>query len=86
MHLCLVEIKNFRSFETLRVELQSGLNVLVGRNNTGKTNLLQAIRHAVGPSVGFRVQPDFLKYHLWKPQYDPSAWTVMSVQICCPSG
>jgi predicted ATP-dependent endonuclease of OLD family len=51
MHLCLVEIKNFRSFETLRVELQSGLNVLVGRNNTGKTNLLQAIRHAVGPSA-----------------------------------
>jgi putative ATP-dependent endonuclease of the OLD family len=51
MHLCLVEIKNFRSFETLRVELQSGLNVLVGRNNTGKANLLQAIRHAVGPSA-----------------------------------
>lgn len=51
MHLSLVEIKNFRSFETLRVELQSGLNVLVGRNNTGKTNLLQAIRHAIGPSA-----------------------------------
>jgi putative ATP-dependent endonuclease of OLD family len=28
-----------------------GLNVLVGRNNTGKTNILQAIRHAVGPSA-----------------------------------
>jgi putative ATP-dependent endonuclease of the OLD family len=51
MHLSIVEIKNFRSFETLRVDLQSGLNVLVGRNNTGKTNLLQAIRHAVGPSA-----------------------------------
>ena len=51
MYLSIVEIKNFRSFETLRIELQSGLNVLVGRNNTGKTNLLQAIRHAVGPSA-----------------------------------
>jgi putative ATP-dependent endonuclease of OLD family len=51
MYLSIVEIKNFRSFETLRVDLQSGLNVLVGRNNTGKTNLLQAIRHAVGPSA-----------------------------------
>ncbi len=51
MHLSTVEIRNFRSFETLRVELQPGLNVLVGRNNTGKTNLLQAIRHAVGPSA-----------------------------------
>jgi len=51
MHLSIVEIENFRSFETLRVDLQPGLNVLVGRNNTGKTNLLQAIRHAVGPSA-----------------------------------
>src|SRR5271169_1911211 len=51
MHLAVVEIKNFRSLKELRVDLQSGLNVLVGRNNTGKTNLLQAIRHAVGPSA-----------------------------------
>ena len=50
MYLSLIEICNFRSFEKLRVELQPGLNVLVGRNNTGKTNLLQAIRHALGPS------------------------------------
>ncbi len=50
MHLSTVEIRNFRSLETLRVELKPGLNVVVGRNNTGKTNLLQAIRHAVGPS------------------------------------
>jgi putative ATP-dependent endonuclease of OLD family len=51
MHLSVVDIRNFRSFEALRVELQPGLNVLVGRNNTGKTNLLEAIRHAVGPSA-----------------------------------
>jgi putative ATP-dependent endonuclease of OLD family len=51
MYLSVVEIKNFRSFETLRIDLQPGLNVLVGRNNTGKTNILQAIRHAVGPSA-----------------------------------
>jgi putative ATP-dependent endonuclease of OLD family len=51
MHLSTVEIANFRSFESLRIELQPGLNVLVGRNNTGKTNLLHAIRHAVGPSA-----------------------------------
>ena len=51
MFLSTVEISNFRSFESLRLDLQNGLNVLVGRNNTGKTNLLQAIRHAVGPSA-----------------------------------
>lgn len=51
MYLSVVDIRNFRSFESLRLELQPGLNVLVGRNNTGKTNLLEAIRHALGPSA-----------------------------------
>ncbi|MGC9968005.1 MAG: AAA family ATPase [Syntrophobacteraceae bacterium] len=51
MYLSTVEVRNFRSLKELRVELQAGLNVLVGRNNTGKTNLLHAIRHALGPSA-----------------------------------
>ena len=50
MYLSSVEIKNFVSLKNLRVEFQAGLNVLVGRNNTGKTNLMQVIRHALGPS------------------------------------
>ena len=51
MYLSTVEIKHFRSFRELHVDLQQGLNVLVGRNNTGKTNLLKAIRLAIGPSA-----------------------------------
>jgi putative ATP-dependent endonuclease of OLD family len=51
MHLRTVEIKNFRCLKNLRVDLQPGLNVLVGRNNVGKTALLCAIRHALGPSA-----------------------------------
>ena len=51
MYLSTVEIRNFRSLKELRVEFQPGLNVVVGRNNTGKTNLMQAIRHALGPSA-----------------------------------
>jgi len=50
VYLSSVGIRNFRSLKELRVEFQAGLNVLVGRNNTGKTNLMQAIRHALGPS------------------------------------
>ncbi|MFH1955086.1 MAG: AAA family ATPase [Pseudomonadota bacterium] len=51
MYLSTVEITNFRSLKELRAEFHAGLNVLLGRNNTGKTNLLQAIRHALGPSA-----------------------------------
>lgn len=48
MHLASVEIKNFRGLEHLTCKLRPGLNVVVGRNNTGKTTLLHAIRHAIG--------------------------------------
>lgn len=48
MHLAQVEVHNFRCLRDLRVDLQPGLNVLVGRNNVGKTSLLSAIRHALG--------------------------------------
>jgi putative ATP-dependent endonuclease of OLD family len=50
MHLASVEIKNFRSLKHVRLDFCSGLNVIVGRNNTGKTNLFHAIRHAIGPA------------------------------------
>ncbi len=50
MYLSTVNIRNFRSLKELKVSLQPGLNVVVGRNNTGKTNLLHAIRHALGPA------------------------------------
>jgi len=50
MHLSRVEVKNFRSLKNVTVNLQPGLNVIVGRNNTGKTNLFSAIRHAIGPA------------------------------------
>ncbi len=57
MHLESIHIKNFRSLRDLRVDLQPGLSVLVGRNNTGKSNILQAIRHALGPAAS---RPDSL--------------------------
>jgi putative ATP-dependent endonuclease of the OLD family len=54
MYLAHVDVKNFRCLRDLQVELRQGLNVLVGRNNVGKTSLLAAIRHALGtgPSRG----------------------------------
>ena len=44
MYLSKVTVKNFRSFQSLTVELGAGLNIIVGENNVGKTNLLDAIR------------------------------------------
>ena len=52
MHLAHAEVSNFRCLRELRVDLQQGLNILVGRNNVGKTSLLPAFRHALGAGAG----------------------------------
>jgi putative ATP-dependent endonuclease of OLD family len=50
MHLSEVRVQNFRSLVDVTAHLGKGLNVLVGRNNVGKSNLLDAIRLAIGPT------------------------------------
>ena len=53
MHLGMLRVQNFRNLEDITVFLKPGLNVLVGENNIGKTNLLDALRWALGiQSVG----------------------------------
>ena len=46
MHLSEVRVQHFRSLTDVTAHLGKGLNVLVGRNNVGKSNLLDAIRNA----------------------------------------
>ncbi len=48
MHLSRLKIHNFRCLEEFEIELQPGLNVILGRNNTGKTAILDAIRVSLG--------------------------------------
>ncbi len=43
MHYTALELKNFRSYSTLSVELAPTVNIVVGPNATGKTNLLEAV-------------------------------------------
>lgn len=38
------EVENFRTFSSLRIDHLGGVNLVVGRNNVGKTMLLEAIR------------------------------------------
>ncbi len=43
MHYTSLQLKNFRSYTDLSVELSAGVNIVVGPNASGKTNLLEAI-------------------------------------------
>jgi putative ATP-dependent endonuclease of OLD family len=44
MRLSRIVIKNFRSFAHLNVAIPDGTTCIIGENNTGKSNLLHAIR------------------------------------------
>jgi len=47
MYISNIQIENFRLLESFSLELNPGLNVIVGENNSGKTALIDAIRIAL---------------------------------------
>ncbi|MFB9864919.1 ATP-dependent nuclease [Rufibacter immobilis] len=44
MFISEISIKNFRSFQANIIKFTPGLNVLIGHNNAGKTNLIKALQ------------------------------------------
>ena len=43
MYINSIKIKNYRNYENFFMQFKEGLNVIIGANNSGKTNLLHAI-------------------------------------------
>lgn len=65
MKLIRVEVRNYRSIfdrdstaKGLRLNIENGLNVLVGRNNCGKSNFFRALSLALDPEYQFDVERD----------------------------
>jgi predicted ATP-dependent endonuclease of OLD family len=44
MYISKIKISNFRNFTNAVVEFTPGLNVIIGHNNAGKTNLIKALQ------------------------------------------
>lgn len=51
MHISRVEIRNFRNFEKLELEKFPSPAVIVGENGVGKSNLIEALRLVLDPSL-----------------------------------
>jgi len=54
MYLAEFEVKNFRCLKYLKIHFRSGLNVILGENNTGKSALIDAIRLVLSRGYGRR--------------------------------
>lgn len=54
MHLCELDLHNFRSFSKETIYFEKKLTVLVGENNGGKSNIIDAIRLLTTPLGGRR--------------------------------
>ena len=55
MHLCDIKLRDFRNYENLALSFDEGVNLIVGDNAQGKTNLLEAVAY-LGSGKSFRTQ------------------------------
>ena len=55
MHLNEIYLRSFRNYDEVTVEFEPGVNLIVGDNAQGKTNLLEAISY-LGSGKSFRAQ------------------------------
>ena len=57
MRIIELELNNFRNYNKLKLELDSKLNIFVGKNASGKTNLLESI-YCLGVGKSFKTVKD----------------------------
>lgn len=62
MYIKEIRILNFRNFKDVLIPFHEGVNVIIGHNNTGKSNLLRAIGLVLGYNYGHRLGVSDLFY------------------------
>jgi predicted ATP-dependent endonuclease of OLD family len=63
MYLSKIKIKNFRNFKDKEVLFNDGVNVIIGHNNAGKTNLIKALSLVINNQETKRLDVDDFNKH-----------------------
>lgn len=50
MYISKIKIENFRNFSSNEIEFNDGINVIIGHNNAGKSNLIKALGLVLNPN------------------------------------
>lgn len=58
MYISKILIKNFRNFKEKEIDFNDGVNVIIGHNNAGKTNLIKALALVIDNHGGKRLEVD----------------------------
>ena len=60
MYLSMIRVKNYKSFsDSGEINFKSGINIIIGQNNSGKTALLEALslRPSITPHISIKTRP-----------------------------
>ena len=55
MYISKIKIDNFRNFKENEIEFNDGINVIIGHNNAGKSNLIKALALVLNPDAKRRL-------------------------------
>src|SRR5690625_1165599 len=53
MYIESLKVTNFRSLKDFKIEFNKGYNLLIGKNNTGKSNVLKALNKIINKQAKF---------------------------------
>lgn len=63
MYISKIEIENFRNFKSKEIIFNEGVNVIIGHNNAGKTNLIKALSLVIDCQSSKRLEVDDFNKH-----------------------
>ncbi|MCB2406866.1 ATP-dependent nuclease [Hymenobacter lucidus] len=80
MYIESLYIKNFRSIDYLHLKLTKGKNVVVGKNNAGKSNIVKALDICFGSKNPAYADINFTDFHSHEGQYCEEFWILSQLR------